>query len=49
MEEKKKYLEGECESCNAYGQLYEIEGKMLCEQCRDEAGKISDKESKTEE
>lgn len=45
----KKYLEGECESCNEYGRLYEVEGRMLCEQCRDEKGKISDKESKTEE
>lgn len=47
--EKKKYLEGKCESCDAFAQLYEVEGKLLCEQCRDEKGKISDKESQTEE
>lgn len=34
--EKKPYREGECEDCGAYGRLYEIDGKLLCEDCKDE-------------
>ena len=28
--------EGECEECGAYGILYNVEGRMLCEDCKDE-------------
>ena len=30
-----KYVEGVCESCGNYAQLYEIEGNLICEECRD--------------
>lgn len=30
-----KYVEGECESCGNYSQLYEIEGTLICEECKD--------------
>lgn len=43
-----RYQEGECENCSNYAQLYDISGQLLCEECRDEKGAISDKESKTE-
>lgn len=28
--------EGECEECGAYGILYNIDGRLLCEDCKDE-------------
>jgi len=31
--------EGECEECGLYGILYDIEGRMLCEECREEEEK----------
>jgi len=31
--------EGECEECNAYGVLYNIDGRMVCEDCKDEEEK----------
>ncbi|MBI4448143.1 CBS domain-containing protein [Candidatus Woesearchaeota archaeon] len=31
-----KYLEGECESCEAYGRLYNVNGQYVCEECKDE-------------
>lgn len=43
-----RYQEGECESCSNYARLYEVGSQLLCEECRDEEGAISDKESKTE-
>lgn len=46
---KDNYKEGECESCGAYGRVYEVEGQLLCEECRDEEGQISDTEAETEE
>lgn len=30
-----KYVEGECENCGNYSQLYEIEGTLICEECKD--------------
>lgn len=27
--------EGECSECNAYGLLYNVDGKLLCESCKD--------------
>ena len=29
--------EGECEECGAYGVLYNVDGRMLCEDCKDES------------
>ena len=34
--EKKQYHEGECEECGSYGRLYDIDGRLLCEDCKDE-------------
>ncbi len=36
---KEKYIEGECESCKNYAQLYDVDGQLLCEECKDEQGK----------
>lgn len=30
--------EGDCQECGAYGILYNIDGKLLCEECRDRLG-----------
>lgn len=30
-----RYIEGECDSCSNYGQLYVIEDQNLCEECKD--------------
>lgn len=30
-----EYVEGECESCGNYGQLYKVDDQVLCEECRD--------------
>jgi len=30
--------EGECHECGAYGLLYNIDGRLLCEECKDELG-----------
>jgi signal-transduction protein with cAMP-binding, CBS, and nucleotidyltransferase domain len=35
---KEKYIEGACESCGDYAQLYDVEGQLLCEDCKDEKG-----------
>lgn len=48
VKRKQKYIEGQCESCGDYGQLYEVEGQLLCEDCKDEAGHISEKEVEEE-
>lgn len=32
---RKPYVEGECESCSNYGQLYNINDEWICEECRD--------------
>jgi CBS domain-containing protein len=29
--------EGECEECGAYGVLYNVDGKLICEECKDES------------
>jgi hypothetical protein len=34
--EKKPYKEGECEECGAYGRLYDVDGRLICEDCKDE-------------
>ncbi|MBU2589563.1 MAG: CBS domain-containing protein [Nanoarchaeota archaeon] len=47
--EKQKYIEGECESCGVYGRLYDVDGELLCESCRDAEGDISEKDAQTEE
>ncbi len=44
----KRYQEGECESCGSYAQLYEVNGQLVCEECRDEEGVIGEKETETE-
>ena len=31
--------EGECEECESYGILYNVEGRMLCEECKEEEDK----------
>lgn len=31
-----KPIEGECELCENYGKLYEVDGQFLCEECRAE-------------
>jgi len=31
-----KLTEGECELCDNYGKLYEVDGQYLCEECRTE-------------
>ena len=46
--EGKRYQEGECESCSNYAQLYEVGSQLVCEECRDEAGAISEKDAETE-
>lgn len=48
-EEKKKYLEGECESCGEYARLHEVNGEMICEQCMDEEGALDEKEANEED
>lgn len=30
--------EGDCEECGAYGILYNVDGRLLCEDCRNELG-----------
>jgi len=45
VEEKHKepeYREGECESCGNYAQLYEVDGRLICEECKDEEGKTDE-------
>ena len=32
-----KYQEGECESCGNYSSLYEVNGQLICEVCKDSA------------
>lgn len=32
---KGRYVEGECENCGNYAQLYNVGGKLLCEECKD--------------
>lgn len=32
---RKPYIEGECDNCDNYGQLYYINDEWLCEECRD--------------
>ncbi len=48
-EEKKKYLEGECESCGEYARLHEVNDEMVCEQCMDEEGKLDETEANEED
>jgi len=48
-EKKQKYIEGECESCGAYGRLYEVDGQLLCEECRDEVSEIKEEQTEEEE
>ena len=33
---EQKYVEGECQSCGNYAQLYLIDSQYICEECRDE-------------
>ena len=28
--------EGECEECESYGMLYNVDGRMICDECREE-------------
>ena len=42
---KEKYIEGECESCGDYARLYEVDGRLLCEDCRDEEGRNTEADS----
>lgn len=50
MEKKKEsYKEGECESCGAFGQLYNVNGQLLCEECKDEEGEIKEEEAQEED
>lgn len=46
--QEKRYQEGECESCSDYAVLYDVNGQLLCEECRDEEGEISEKDAETE-
>ena len=32
---KTEYMEGECDNCSNYAQLYPIGDKLICEECRD--------------
>lgn len=43
--ERKKYHEGECEECGAYGRLYDVDGKLLCEDCKEEEYGITEEEA----
>lgn len=43
--ERKKYQEGECEECGSYGRLHEMDGKLLCEECKDEKYGTSEEEA----
>ena len=43
--ERKPYHEGECEECGAYGRLQEVEGRMLCEECKEEKFGISEEDA----
>lgn len=42
---EKRYQEGECESCESYARLYDVNGKLLCEECRDEEASLSEEEA----
>ena len=46
---KQKYIEGECDSCGAYGELHDVEGQMLCEECQDEKADLSEADVEAEE
>ncbi len=46
---KQRYLEGVCESCGIYGRLYDVDGSLLCESCRDNEGYVSEEAAQTEE
>ena len=39
------YQEGECEKCGNYAQLYDVEGRLLCEECKDEEGATSESDA----
>ncbi len=43
-----RYQEGECESCSNYARLFSVGGQLVCEECRDEEGAISEKDAQTE-
>ena len=45
---EKRYQEGECESCGSYAQLYDVDGKLICEECKDEEGAITEKDAENE-
>lgn len=42
---EQSYKEGECENCGNYGQLYDVEGVLLCEECKDEEGKTNEEDA----
>lgn len=46
---KASYKEGECESCGDYGRLSDVEGRFLCEDCRDEEGKMTEEQAQEED
>jgi len=45
---RKKYHEGECEECGAYSRLYDVDGKLLCEECKEEGYGVTEKEAEEE-
>ena len=47
--EKKKYHEGECESCGEFARLHEVNDELICEECMDEEGKLDEDEANEED
>lgn len=43
--EKKPYHEGECEECGSYARLYDVDGRLLCEECKEEAFGTTEEEA----
>ena len=46
--EKEKYHEGECEECGAYSRLHNVDGRTLCEECKEEEFGITEEEAEEE-
>lgn len=42
--EKEKYIEGTCEVCENFSQLYEVDDQYMCAECRDERMTMSEED-----